>query len=793
MQKESLVLDSTWHFKEFPLGARRMRDLDSSDWLPAVVPSSIFTCLAQNGMLSQEQLETIPDNVSWVSEKSWVFRKEFDVSPTLLNKEHIEIIFEGLDTVAHVWLNEKLLGKPENMFIPHRFDIKPYLKRYGNILYVKLVSALEHTGRLLHRYGQLGDCHSRDPRSSYIRKAAYHFGSEYGPAPVGCGIPGAIRIEGCNTACIENLYLRTVDCNQYHADIRVALQVNRIHENNSPLKCRVTLTGSGLELTEEIVLEKTNNTASTLLHIDRPFLWWPRGYGVQHLYHIKTELLTIDGQLLDRASQDFGVRTIRVEKTPEKTEFLVNDHPVRIKGADWLPMSLFPGIETPDDYKQHLKHIKDCHINMLRVWAGGYYEAPAFYELCDRMGILVWQDFMFDSVYYPDRQWFVDSIRKEAESIIKRLRNYTCLSVWCGNNNIDFLHKSGALGKGRKFYGKPIFHELLPKLVHELDHDREYIPSRSHCDKEDQTRVANTPNTPSTPCLRTLQASKFFKNSFGILENLTYSPSATEKNAQRQMTEFLPPRNLSEYIWQSQVVQARCAKRAIERFRSIESVGWGCMLEPLNDFALSVSPSMLDIGKCPKALYYYARRFFAPVLVTLLPDEETGLIRAFVVNDTGSPVTGVLSCRMMNAAGDILDATEMPVRVSPFSKTGPINLPKSFTTPDDPSRCFLGVCIRNNNTVIAENTYFYCPDKQFKWPIADLDIEVTPEKNIWNITLSCETLVRDLQITPSQPATLSDNFLTLQPNKHKTIQVTFEEVAPLFKTPIKLFSTNQLF
>ncbi|MHC4526105.1 MAG: beta-mannosidase [Planctomycetota bacterium] len=588
---------------------------------------------------------------------------------------------------------------------------------------------------------------------------AYQFGSEFGPARIGCGIFRDVRIEGSNIATIENLHLRTIDCNQHYADIRVALQINRINKNQ-PIKCKITLTGGGLEMKQDIVLEEANNTASTILHIERPFLWWPRGYGVQHLYHVKTELLTSDGQLLDCVCQDFGVRTIRVEKTPEKTELLINDRPIRIKGADWMPVSQFPGTETPDDYEKLLKQAKECHINLLRVHACGFYENPAFYEMCDRMGILVWQDFMFDSAYYPDRQWFTNSVKNEAEAVIKKLRNHACIALWCGNNNIDWLHKNGKLGKGRKFYGKPIFHKLLPKLINELDPDREYIPTRSCCNSENQTLVSDTPAIPSPPCLVTLRDSKHYKDSLGMLEKLTYRSAALEKIAQSQIAEFLPPKNLSEYIWQSQVVQARHANNAVERFRALETASCGCIAGALNDFALSISPSMLDSLKQPKALYYYARRFFAPILVTILPDEKTGILKAYIVNDSASPVTGMLTCQMIDTEGLLLDTVEKPIRISPFSKTTAINLPKSFTHPDDPSRCFLYVCIKNNGSLIAENTYFYCPDKQFKWPIADLDVEITPEndKNIWNVTLVSETLVRDLQITPPQPAALSDNF-----------------------------------
>jgi hypothetical protein len=192
-------------------------------------------------------------------------------------------------------------------------------------------------------------------------------------------------------------------------------------------------------------------------------------------------------------------------------------------------------------------------------------------------------------------------------------------------------------------------------------------------------------------------------------------------------------------------------------------------------------------------LYYYARRFLGPVLVTLLPDEQSGSIRAFVVNDTASPVTGILSCRMIAANGEILDTTEIPLRVSPFSKAAAINLPKSLSTPDDPTRAFLSVYIKNNDRYIAENTFFYYRDKQFRWPIADIDLKISPndEKNAWDVSLTSQVPIRDLQIIPPQPADISDNFLTLLPNQPKEIRIVYLDSPPPVRTPLEVFSTNQ--
>jgi len=278
-----------------------------------------------------------------------------------------------------------------------------------------------------------------------------------------------------------------------------------------------------------------------------------------------------------------------------------------------------------------------------------------------------------------------------------------------------------------------------------------------------------------------------------MIEKLTDSYSKLQKIAQCQVYEFSPPKNLKEYIWQSQVVQAHYMKNAVEKFRTSDIFNGNCMLNTFNDYTLQISSAMLDSYKQPKALFYYAQRFFAPILVTLFPDEQSGLIKAFVVNDTASPVTGVLSCRMIAANGKILDTTEIPLRVSPFSKAAAINLPKSLSTPDDPTRTFLSVSIKNNDKTITKNTYFFCRDKHFQWPIADLNLQISSndEQNAWDVTLTSEVPVRDIQIIPPQPADISDNFLTLLPNQPKEIRIVYHGSPPPVRTPLEIFSTNQ--
>ncbi len=482
MAAHKLDLDGPWEFREFPETARRMRDLDDGPWTAARVPGSIFIHLMEAGCYRRFDLEANPEDFGWVSQCAWVYRRTFTPTPEQIGADAAELVFEGLDTITQIWLNEKLIGKTENMFIPHRLPVTGLLREGVNTLVVKFLPALAHAERLMQRYGRLSDLHYGDPRRSYIRKAQYQFGSAMGPSLPGCGIFRPVRLETYTAARLDDLHIRTIDCNAQVSDVRAAVCIRRAdNASHRDLSVRLCISGGGLSLEQTLPLAGGDTQNATVMRIERPILWQPAGYGVPHLYSLTAVLLDADGAVLDQKKTEFGIRSIRIQRGDTRQgqafRFEVNDTPVYIKGANWTPLSLFAGEQSPQAYERLLGQLKKAHINMLRVWGGGLYEDDIFYRLCDRLGILVWQDFAFVSAYYPDRPWFAELVQTEAEAVVKRLRNYACLAVWCGNSRIDHLHQTGRLGGGRKFYGRGIYHKLLPELLAEFDQDREYIPT----------------------------------------------------------------------------------------------------------------------------------------------------------------------------------------------------------------------------------------------------------------------------------------------------------------------------
>lgn len=831
MEKKTFDLGGSWEFKEYPESARRMRDLDDGQWMPAQVPSSVFTSLIEAGRISRFELESNPENFDWVSDCAWVYRKHFELEANFCGSDSVELVFEGLDTVTQIWLNEKLIGKTENMFIEHRFEVGGHLRPGTNTLMVKFLSATAHAERLMQRYGKLSDHHYGDPRRSYVRKAQYQFGSVLGPALPGCGLFRPVRLEASATARLDEVYVRTVDSNEHYADIRAAISLRHAAEqNDQPLAVKLTFSGGGLAIEQKLTFNPGQTQHTTVIRINRPIFWWPAGYGVPHLYHLTTELCRQDGTRLDKMETEFGIRSLRLQHDPDTFRFEANDKPLYIKGANWIPLSMFPGSHSPDDYERLLTPLKNAHINMLRVWGGGYYEDETFYRLCDKLGICVWQDFAFASAYYPDRQWFTDIVEVEAQAVVRRLRNHACLAVWCGNSRIDHLHESGQLGEGRKFYGCGIYHKLLPGLLSDLDPDRDYLPTTPFSESDSKDLNAPTDGTshywnvwngfaPTRDYLFDPSQMPRFLGEFGLqslpqrscLERvcppnrLYYGSAALEKHnyqadgdgrMARYCAElFRPPQTLDEQIEQTQLAQARAVKLCVEHLRANNHLNSGLLLWTANDCAPAAGFSAIDLTGRPKALYYYTRRFFAPTMITLEIDKEAWLCPPLkgggivVVNDSPKPLTATVRCRCMDFFGRTLDALEYPIAVGPFSKSASRALPRAMACPQAPNRSVLHLEIVNETGLIAENSFYYLPDKHIDWPAATVECDLNVEgPSCWNIRLTSKTVLRDLAIVPPAAAVLEDNYFDLFPERPRRIRLHFADCAPSIRMPITLRS-----
>jgi len=851
MAKQILDLTGKWQFKEYPAWARRMRDLDEENWLDCRVPSSIYTCLVKAGLINLSDLNSNPKNFLWPSEKSWIFQKIFDCPAEFLELDRTELVFDGLDTFCQIWLNDKLIAKTDNMFCSYRLDIKPLLKKKNNRLLIKCDSPLQEGNRLMKRFGTLSNNNCSFPCRSYVRKAQCQFGWDWAPPLPGCGIWQPVRIVGFSSACLRDIHIRTIEADSGSADIRVSVQIEKIANQSSTI-CRLTVLDPAGSIAAHTELDFiAANNISTVLKIKPVSLWWPVSYGSQPLYTLKAELFS-KNWLIETSLKKFGIRTVHLNQIPDDAgsthstssgqagspqtgssfEFIVNGHRVYVRGASWIPVSLLVGSAAEADYEKLLAAAKEANINMLRVWGGGIYETEAFYNLCDRFGIMVWQDFAFACTYYPDRSWFTRMVKTEAAQNIIRLRNHPSLVLWCGNNEIDWLHSTGRNGKGKKFYGRDIYHKILPQFVQELDPDRDYIPSTP-------LGPAKNPNDPTCgtihqwnvwsglePTDNYLQKTPRFVAEFGFqslpcretvedflpnnqlhpasnsLEKHNYQPNGPARLHYYINELFRPPKNIGEFIYLSQLMQARAVRKNVEHLRSNSDVNSGALFWQFNDCCPATSWSCIDYQGRPKALYFYAKRFFAPVLITVsaqydssrLPLEKTiTSLTASITNHSAEPLTGLFTCRLSDMNLGIMDEFKRPVTLSPAA-TMSFSLPQSFIRPDQLGSSFLYLLLENDKTVIAQNNFFYLPDKYINWPGAKINIQSERRDNCeWLLKLKSSSAVKDLYIDTPFDARLSDNFFDLLANEIKTVTIRTKEAIDDLPKKISLTCVNSIF
>ena len=469
----ALSLGGTWNLDY------RLEE-EKGEWsrVTAEVPCDGYLALQKAGVLPDLTIGTNVWGVLKCEQYEWRFSRSFD-APSLKSGERAELVFEGVDTRATYKLNGETIGRSDNMFIPHRFDVTGKLKPRGNTIEVQIASPL---GRDL--LNVLGRSRVGGTDVEGIRKAQHSFGWDIMPRVVCGGIWRDVRIDVLPPERFGDVFwiVERVDAKAKTADVRVQCQViaprRRLHEAT----LRVALSRGGKVVSECVHPYRYAQTCDDLKVKDAE-LWWPRSAGEPVLYDAIAELKDADGSLLARDERKVGLRTVRLERAdwyseenPGTFRFIVNGSPVYMHGCDWTPMDALHSRDM-----QHLQKcldmLVDLNCNMIRIWGGGVYEPDALYDFCDRNGILVWQDFMMGNVEPEQNDSFAKAIETEARAQVVRLRSHPCLALWCANNEQDRSVASMWGENAPDPAGDRISRETLPRVLRDFDPFTPYIPS----------------------------------------------------------------------------------------------------------------------------------------------------------------------------------------------------------------------------------------------------------------------------------------------------------------------------
>lgn len=828
----SRVISEGWQF----------RQVGAAKWLSATVPGTVHTDLLDNKRIDDPFYRTNERNQQWIDKLDWEYRTNIDIDAQTLSHHHVELHFDGLDTYADVYVNDVLVLSADNMFLEWTIDVKKHVRVGSNTLRIyfhspirKGLAALEDYGYLLpspndqSENGGMGDRRV----GMFTRKAGYHYGWDWGPRFVTSGIWRPVKLRAWSGVQITDLHIIQDSLSDKAAKLRGVFEVEA--DQPGPALIEITSpTHKAIQARTEVELNAGLNRLEASFEIKNPKRWWTNGLGEAFLYTLSGRVVTASGAKDERVVKT-GLRTVRIVQEPDAqgTSFYVelNGVPVFMKGANYIPNDSFLPRVTKAVYEKVVSSALDTHMNMLRVWGGGVYEDPYFYELCDQKGILVWQDFMFACAMYPGDQAFLENVRKEAVHNVKRLRNHPCIALWCGNNEIDvaWQHDVPNGGWGWKPNYTPdqqkaltraydaIFHEVLAQAVATHDPKCFYWPSSPIASWDGKTGVVHSDvkaqkqagdihywdvwwgqkpfseyrtavgrfmseyGFQSFPEFRTVQAYTVPEDHDIFSEVMkAHQRSSIGNGTIRNYMErdYKIPKDFQQFLYVGQVLQAEGIKVAMETHRVRMPYCMGSLFWQINDCWPVASWSSIDYFGRWKAQQYYARRAFAPVLVSPVLNGEK--VDICVVSDRLTDTNATLSVRVMDFAGKVATSHTKEIRLkanqSGIAFSAPVSALLGGLAPDG---AVLSAKLRRGKEVLSENVLYFQPVKNLTLPEPQIALKVKAlGGGELAVGLTSPVLVKDLYLyLGTHDARLSDNYFDLLPGE--TAYVRFKPQSAL--------------
>jgi beta-mannosidase len=686
------------------------REASEDKWLPAEVPGGVHTDLLRAGRIADPFAGDEEKRVQWVAESDWVYRKTFEVDGALWAEDRILLVCDGLDTLAEVRLNGRVLGETANMFRQHEWEVTSLLREGDNELRISFGSPVQYITRLQDQRPLRGVLQAI-PGGSYLRKAPCQFGWDWGPQLPPIGIWKELRLEGRSAARLSDVHLR-----QLHGEEEVTLSarvvVERWEEDSLRAQVRAPLRVQlrAIDPDDEMLLAEASvegDVETVELAIPEPQLWWPNGLGEQPLYEVTVALLA-SGEACDQRSYRVGLRTLELRQEQdewgESFTFVVNGVPVFAKGSNWIPADAFPTRISDEQLEHLIWSTAATHQNMLRVWGGGFYEEERFYDLCDEYGILVWQDFIFSCSVYPlDDPAFLENVRAEAVENIRRLRHRASLALWCGNNEMEWGWVSWGWDTAdnavlKEAYDRT-FHHLLPEWCAEHDPDHPYWPSSPSSGdpfqdpnrqekgdahywdvwhgrkpftayRDQYPRFMSEFGFQSLPPLETIAAyaeeGDWNMTSY-IMEHHQRSGSGNGLMVAQMTDTFRMPNDFPSLVYLSMVLQAEGIRYGVEHWRRNRHRVSGTLYWQTNDCWPVASWSSLDYYGRWKALHYAARRFYASLLLSI--EDEGTWMSVHVTNDETEAWQGKVRWALETLEGEVVVERLEEVSAAPLAST----------------------------------------------------------------------------------------------------------------------------
>ncbi len=823
--KEVVPINAGWEFSQ--------RNTGKENWLPAQVPGDVHLDLKRNNLIPDPYFRDNEAKLQWVEEANWSYRTRVNVSAEMMRHAHIDLVFGGLDTTAHVYLNGNKILDADNMFRSWRIDAKTHLHAGENEIRVDF----DAPGKVASAMAAADKSHDLTgiPDKAYLRKAAYEYGWDWGPRFVTSGIWQPVTLEGWDSARIETLQVAQPDVSADTAHLSVGLTVESSGIESGEVKLSYETGGVVTTTSQNFTLHAGVNKLTIPIEIRHPLLWYPSGYGAQSLYNFQAQLATA-GHVQDVKTVRTGLRSVRLDRVRDawgrSFELVVNGIPIFAKGADVIPFDSFPNRVTIDQYKRILGSAKDANMNMIRLWGGGYYESEEFYNLCDELGLMVWQDFMFASAWYPGDYDWNHNVEQEASYQVDRLRNHPSITLWSGNNEVEsvlyaFLGKQSAEGKLQIWKNYlTTFSGILPTVIAREDPEIPYWPSSPSANYEETSDAFQSGDShdwsiwhgrepfknyekhfarfnseygfQSFPELRTVESFTIPEDRANIFTPVML---AHQKNNEGNsiiheylLRDYAEPKDFPSFLYVSQGLQAEGVKIGAEHMRRSRPRIMVSLFWQLNDCWPVASWSSIDYYGRWKALQFYARRFYSPILVSATVQD--GALQVYGVSDRLQPANASLSLRLMTMEGKVLRQEKKEIVLPELSSKEYLRWPLESIARDnqDLSDVFVAADLTVAGVPVSHNILYLEPTKVVHLLPATIQTELTQETGGYRLQLKSSVLARDVYVTfGNDDVNLSDNYLDLLPGESVTLNLTTGASLATLKQHMKVISLSDAF
>lgn len=828
------VIKSEWQF----------RKAGDTVWYSATVPGCVHTDLLNHKLIPDPSFRKNELEVKWVENTDWEYATNFNVDTEISDFTHINLEFLGLDTYADVYLNDSLLFSADNMFISWDIPVKNHIKKGSNNLHVYFHSAVAKGMEKLRKKNYLhmaaNEIAPEAERSNvFTRKAPFHYGWDWGPRLVTCGLWKPIVIHAWNSVKMSNIYLKPVSISTQQAVYTAMIEVDADRVENKTFE--VWIDNKKAASVNDTRLNAGKNEVAVQFNIDKPEFWWTNGLGAQKLYSVEVRMCD-KSDVNQKLNTRIGVRTLELvqEKDSIGTSFYfkINGVPVFMKGANYIPSDIFVTRNTLLNYERVVDDAIKANMNMLRIWGGAIYENNELYDLFDEKGILAWNDFMFACSMQPNDSSHIENIRREAEYNVRRLRNHPSIALWCGNNeNLRAWNEWGWKNQVTKEQGdelwsayEKIFYNVLPNAVRQFNPEVSYwasspqaagnlVTDRISGEEHDwSVWFGNMPFTSyawkiprfvseyglqSFPEIKTIAA---FTNDSDqsyrspVMEHRQRSNMpwmGANFNGNEMIKTYMAryykvPNTFGSFVYVSQLLQAEGIKSAIESHRGNMHRCMGSLYWQINDCWPTMSWASVDYFGRWKALHYTVKNAFQriyPIITT-----QSSNLDIKVVSDHLQPVKATIVVSLLDFDGKVLWQKNVDTTIAPNASFSYFSINKTnLLNNADTSKCLLDVEVVSNNTLLANNHYYFTEFKNLMLKTPTLKTKVKQlSDNTYEIAISANTLVKNLAFSTTQSESFfSDNYFDVLPGKEYKIICTVSSAD--FEAELKYMSLNQAY